>query len=309
MPFCILLVCLLHSSNAIGQQKQVCFTMDDMPVVSYGITDTNYQKTLFNNLLQSFCRYHIPVTGFVISKKLYTETGIDSFQVRLLEDWLNRGLDLGNHTYSHPDFNAVTLKDYVWNIEQGEPVLKQLLAGNGKMLKYFRHPYLHVGNTKAKADSLRDYLSIHQYTVAPVTIDNDDYLFAVVYKKARDKNDTALMTRIGSDYIGYLEKKLRYYEQQSQHLFGRAISQILLFHASALNSDYVDSLACMFQRNHYVFVSLDKALEDDAYKTDVTSFGNYGISWLDRWALSQGKKGDFFKEDPVPPEYIMSLSK
>ena len=306
---CVLILLLTPGLVALGQQKKVCFTMDDMPVVSYGITDTNYQKNLFNKLTQSLRRHNIPAIGFVIGKKLYTADGIDQFQVRLLESWLNSGLDLGNHTYSHPDYNSVTLKEYIWNIEQGEPITKKLLADHGKALKYFRHPYLHVGNTKGKADSLSDYLSARGYTVAPVTIDNDDYLFAVAYKRAQDKNDRSLMTQIGSDYTSYLEKKLHYYERQAKNLFGRAINQILLFHASALNSDYGDSLALMFVRNNYSFVSLDKALEDPVYKTEVTSFGNYGISWLDRWALSRGKTGEYFKDDPVPPDYVKKMSK
>ena len=91
-------------------------------------------------------------------------------------------------------------------------------------------------------------------------------------------------------------------------MFWRKINQILLLHASALNSDYMDSLASMFLKNDYEFISIDKALEDDAYQTPVNVFGNWGISWIDRWALSQGKKGDFFKEEPVTPDYIKKLS-
>jgi peptidoglycan/xylan/chitin deacetylase (PgdA/CDA1 family) len=309
MRILALIIFLIPELISFGQQKNVCFTMDDMPVVSYGITDTNYQKNLFNKLTQSLRRHNIPAIGFVIGKKLIADDAIGRFQVRLLKSWLDAGLDLGNHTYSHPDYNSVSLKEYSWDIEQGEPITKKLLADHGKAMKYFRHPYLHVGKTKEKADSLQDYLSAHGYTVAPVTIDNDDYLFAVAYKRAQDKNDRSLMTQIGSDYIRYLEKKLHYYERQAQNLFGRAITQILLFHASALNSDYGDSLARMFERNNYSFVSLDNALEDPVYKTEVTSFGNYGISWLDRWALSQGKTGEYFKDDPVPPDYIKKMSK
>jgi hypothetical protein len=77
-----------------------------------------------------------------------------------------------------------------------------------------------------------------------------------------------------------------------------------LLHASLLNANAMDSLAQMFRRNGYEFITMAKALEDEAYKTEITKYGNWGISWIDRWALSQGKKGDFFKGDPVTPEYI-----
>lgn len=117
------------------------------------------------------------------------------------------------------------------------------------------------------------------------------------------------MSRIGHDYIIYMERKLRFVENQAKNLFGRNISQILLLHPSFLNSDYIDSLLIMFQRNNYVFISMDKTLKDKVYKTEITKFGNWGISWIDRWALSQGKKGDFFKDEPSTPDYIVKLSK
>ena len=139
-------------------------------------------------------------------------------------------------------------------------------------------------------------------------IDNEDYLFALAYHRANSKQDLNLMKKIGNDYLNYMEKKLIYYEKQANNLFGRNINQILLLHASYLNSDYVDSLAAIFLKNNYTFIRMDEALEDQAYKTEITRFGNWGISWLDRWALSKGKKGDFFKDEPESPDYIKKLA-
>jgi hypothetical protein len=165
-----------------------------------------------------------------------------------------------------------------------------------------------VGPTKAKADSLDTFLREHHYTTAPVTIDNEDYLFALAYHRANEKKDTVLMRQIGHDFLVYMEAKVKYYERQSVALFGREIPQILLLHASLLNSAYVNALALMFSKNGYSFVTIDKALEDPAYRSEITVYGKWGISWIDKWALSQGKKGDFFKGDPETPEYIKKLS-
>ncbi|NWJ50955.1 MAG: polysaccharide deacetylase-like protein, partial [Bacteroidetes bacterium] len=49
---------------------------------------------------------------------------------------------------------------------------------------------------------------------------------------------------------------------------------------------------------------------DEAYSTPITRFNrNWGMSWLDRWALSKGKKSDFFKDEPTAPDFIMKLAK
>lgn len=291
-----------------AQKKQVCFTFDDLPVVNNGITDTSYQKDLFNKLVLSLKNNKIPAIGFVNERKLYSHENVISYQVELLNHWMDNGLELGNHTYSHPDYNNVTFKEYSHDILKGEPITKAILKSKGANIKYFRHPFLHVGNSKAKADSLDSFLLQHAYTVAPVTIDNEDYLFAVAYKRAKSKHDDILTKQIGHDYIDYMENKLKYFEKQANKLFGRDISQILLLHASALNSDYVDSLAIIFRRNNYAFVNMDKALEDTAYKTPITVYSNWGISWIDKWALSQGKKGDFFKDEPATPDYVKKLA-
>ena len=304
-PFFILLFCGLIS---FGQKKQVCFSFDDLPVVSYGITDTTFQKKLIDRLILSLKENSIPAIGFVNEKKLYDHDGLNRFQANLLKKWVNNGLDLGNHTFSHADYNSVSFKDYSQDILKGETITKQLLLKKGKTISYFRHPFLHVGNTKAKADSLANYLLNRGYRVAPVTIDNEDYLFALAYKRAKDQNDAKLTGKIGQDYIGYMEEKLKFFEKQADKLFGRPVNQILLLHASLLNSDYLDSLAIMFKKNNYVFVNMSKALEDEVYKTGITVYGNWGISWIDKWALSQGRKGDFFKDDPSTPDYILKLA-
>ncbi|MCK9628617.1 MAG: polysaccharide deacetylase family protein [Bacteroidales bacterium] len=300
----LIIMLLLMSTVASGQKSQICFSIDDMPVVSYGINDSNYQKMIFNSIMSSLVKNKIPAIGFVNERKIRKEADGGRYQKELLKNWIKSGLELGNHTYSHPDFNNVSCKEYTSDILKGEPILKEILSESGKSIKYFRHPFLHVGETKSKADSLDAFLKEHGYKVAPVTIDNDDYLFALAYKKASDVKDTILMSRIGFDYIDYMEKKLHFYERQSVALFGRKIPQILLIHASLLNAVYLDSLASMYKRNGYEFADMDTALRDEAYNSKVTSYGKWGISWIDRWAISSGKKGDFFNGDPVAPDYI-----
>ena len=302
-----LFLVMVFSFNTIvwAQEKQVCFSIDDLPVVSYGMNDTGFQKGVTDKLLASFQRNHIPAVGFVIASKLYNGALRNPFQVSLIERWIDGGFDIGNHTYSHPDYNSVSLMEYTDDLLKGEAVTKEILERKSRHLKYFRHPYLHVGSTKLKADSLSNFLEQHGSAVAPVTIDTDDYLFAVAYKRARMKKDTALFQRIGQDYLVYMAKKILYYEYQSQALFGRNIRQIILVHASWLTAEYMDSLASLYRSHGYTFISMEKALEDTIYKTPVTVYGKWGISWLDRWALSRGKQKDFFKDDPIPPEYIM----
>ncbi|MEP7142961.1 MAG: polysaccharide deacetylase family protein [Ferruginibacter sp.] len=306
-----LVVSILFFSGLLsyGQKNQVCFTIDDLPVVGLSSRSNESQRTVVKKLLLALKKHKIPAIGFVNEFKLYTAGQQDTFKINLLKMWLDSGMNLGNHSFSHMDYHHVNCTEYFNDIIKGEKLTKPLMNSYGKSCRYFRHPYLHIGESREKADSLHAFLINTGYTEAPVTIDNADWIFSLAYDSARLKGDMALLKSIGTTYIDYMQKKLKYYKTQSIKLFGRNIRHILLIHSNAINADYLDELAVMYEKNNYEFISLEKALEDKAYLTKVTLYRNWGISWLDRWALSIGKKGKYFDDEPATPGYIMKLAK
>jgi len=305
----LLVFLVVLTFNIFAQQKMVAITIDDLPFVRMGLFSNKelIQKT--DKLLSALEKQKAPATGFVNLSKVYKSGEFDSVRFNILRQWLDKGYDLGNHTFSHPDFNHVSYNYFISDIEKNEPLLNSLLAEHNKSMPYFRHPYLHRGNSKAKADSLSEYLKKRNYIEAPVTIDNAEWIFAAAYDSILKIQDENLRKMVGSEYIRYMELKLRYYEGQSEKLFGRNIRHILLIHANSLNSDYMSKLLEMFIENGYQFVNLATALQDDLYKTEDKYYKNGGISWLDRWAITKGKTKDFFTGEPVCPVNIMKLAK
>lgn len=156
-------------------------------------------------------------------------------------------------------------------------------------MRYFRHPYLWTGLSLETKNDLGVFLSEHNYTIAPVTMDNADYIFSRAYDVAFDKKDEKLMKRIGAAYVSYFEKCFDYWERQSVKLFGREIKFVLLLHANFINSDYFDDIAETLKKRNYEFVTLEDALTDEAYKLPDTFVSRAGISWLHRWAIAKGK--------------------
>jgi len=305
----LLLILIITTKLTFGQTKQICITLDDLPVVTYGFSQIKFQQDVTNKLIQIFDQFEIPAIGFVNESKLYRGGKLQEERVEILRSWLNSGYELGNHTYAHKDYHKVSFDEFAKDILKGEVVCKELVKSYDQSYTYFRHPYLHVGLNKTNHDTLRSFLENHQYIEAPVSVDNDDYIFAYAYSKALVKGDRDLMHRIGEDYVDYMENKLLYFQEQSQKLFGRNIRHILLLHANAINSDYLDDIATRYRDNGYTFVSMSEALEDVAYQRELMEYKDWGISWIDRWAIDQGKKGDFFKLDPKTPEYVKSFLK
>jgi hypothetical protein len=155
---------------------------------------------------------------------------------------------------------------------------------------------------------IEKYLNELGYEIAPVTVDNSEWIFAAAYEKAFSADSTNQMRQVGKEYITYMNSKFEWYENKSDELFGRAIEHILLIHANRLNADYFDDLCAMIKSRGYMFVSLEEALKDEAYKTKDTFVKNNGISWIDRWALTAGKTKEFFTGEPRTPKYIMDIA-
>jgi len=101
-----------------------------------------------------------------------------------------------------------------------------------------------------------------------------------------------------------MEAIAAFYEQQSVAIVGREVRQTLLIHASALNAATFDRLASMLRDRGYRFITLDRALEDPAYQHRDEYYGPAGITWLHRWALTDGKKGAIFAGEPIVPGWI-----
>ncbi len=300
--FSFLLTVLVLIGQA--QHKKVCITVDDLPTVTYGVGGYDHRVQITSGIIEAFKTFAVPAIGYVNETKLYQNGKLDSLEVDLLEMWLSNGLELGNHTYAHLNFHEVAFEEFTSNILKGERVSKPLAEKYQSAYKYFRHPYLRIGLRQSQVDSLQSFLATHGYIESPVTIDNDDYLFAVAYARAYKKNDRELMERISKDYIDYMEEKLVYFENQSIRLFGRPMDQTLLIHANYLNAKHLKDLLKVYQDQGYAFVSQSEVLKDETYQHPVTKHGDWGISWIDRWAISEGKSGDFFKGDPVVPGYI-----
>lgn len=308
MKLLFTLILSFYSLTIIAQEKTVCVTVDDLPVVYYVKNDLNHFKVITENLIQIFDEFNIPAIGYVNESKLYTNGTPDEEKIRLLRIWLSNGYELGNHTYSHMNYHSSSFENFTKDVLKGEQIAKELSSEYSREYKFFRHPFLRSGLSKTHSDSLTEFLDNHGYIEAPVTIDNEDYIFAKAYHIAYNRNDSTLMKNIGLAYIEYMEQKIVHFERMSEDLFGRNIPQTLLIHANLLNSDYLDELAAVYVEHGYSFVSQEQVLKDEAYKTEITRFGDWGISLLDRIAISRGLKGDFFKGDPITPDFVKELA-
>jgi peptidoglycan/xylan/chitin deacetylase (PgdA/CDA1 family) len=278
--------------------RSIAFTFDDLP--ASGALATMQETTA--RLLRTLTAERVPATGFVNEIALFAGGDPDA-RTALLEAWLDAGFDLGNHTYSHVSIDRVPFEAYKADLIEGEVVTRRLLEARGRRLRYFRHPQLRTGPTAVYKAALDDLLDERGYRVAPVTIDNNDFIFADVYARARARGDRGAMERVARAYVPYMESVVIHFENLSQAFLGYEVRQILLLHANELNAEYVDDLIAMLRGRGYGFITLDAALEDPAYALPDAQAAR-GLSWLHRWMLARGLG---VRAEPSEPVFVREL--
>lgn len=299
---------LLLPAMVLRGQHRVAITIDDLPFVTIQEATWEQRTAWTIRILEALKEHHAPCTGFVNEGKMYLNGVSVQGQMDMLRCWPRYGMDLGNHTRSHLDYNQHSYSEFTEDILNGTSLTRSVLKMYHKGVVYFRHPYLHRGNTPGKVDSVQRFLKEKGYTEAPVTLDNSEWIFARACDKLMIAGDTQKVQELGKVYVHYMEEKLHYYEGQSDTLFHRNISHVLLLHANVLNALFLDDLLFMMEQNGYEFITLTEALKDEAYSSADTYCGNSGISWLHRWALTRGLPKSIFAGEPTTPEWVQDAA-
>ena len=301
-------VVLQSGRDESQSSREVVVTFDDLPTVSRNFTQPTDRERITRQIVATITAHRIPAVAFVNEGKLYRDGALEAARVDLLRQWTRAGIELGNHTYSHLDLHTAPLADYLRDIERGDSVTRAVMAEVGRKPRYFRHPFLHTGRTLEVRSEVGRTLARLGYTVAPVTIDDSDYIFAAAYDDALGQRDSVEANRIGDEYVAYMDRVFAFYEAQSQAIAGRALPHVLLVHASLLNADRFGDVARAIERRGYTYVTLERALGDSVYRSPDTYVGPAGISWLHRWALTRGLRGSVFAGEPEVPGDIAAAA-
>ena len=285
--------------------REVAVTFDDLII---GGRDLELARTrsMTEALLRTITAEAIPAVGFVNEAKL-CECDEHPARVEILRLWAAAGLELANHTYSHPSLTSTSLADYQADLLRGEPVTRALMTEHGKTLRWFRHPYLHTGPTLEIRAAFEGWLGEHGYTVAPVTLDNSDWVFNFVYTDAKTRGDAALMRKVGEAFVAHVDEVMGFYEGAEMAMFQRPIRHVLLLHANELSADWFDDIVVVLRRRGYRFITLEAALQDPAYREPDRHVGPAGMSWMYRWDVTRGRKQVDWESQPAPPAFIRAL--
>lgn len=302
----VLLLAVVTSVRAQTPTRTMAITIDDLPYVKIG--EGGYlaaAQAATEKILKTLKQHKVPAVGFVNEDKLEHPQQREA-RIALLRQWVDHRMMLANHTYSHPDFNRLTIEEFQDEITKGDVVTRELMRAWGPYQLYFRHPMTHTGDTREKKEAVEKFLAERGYKVTPHTIENSDFVFNVPYALAVQRGDKELEKRVREEYLNFTIAATEFAEKISPQIFGREIPQILLIHSNDITADSLDEILKRLAGRGYKFVTLDKVMTDPAYETKDTFVTRHGPTWFVRWTRSKGMNLDF-SGDPDPPKWVMDL--
>ena len=242
-------------------------------------------------ILNSLHSHSIKAALFVVGRNIEEPTG-----KQLLSAWDKAGHLIGNHTYSHRNYNApaTVVSEYLQDILRAEALLKDY----PRFRKYFRFPMLKEGDTAAKRDAMRSFLAQHGYRSGHVTIDNSDW--AIENRlSARLKKDAAADVKPYRDYyLEHMWERAEYYDSLAKRVLGRPVKHTVLVHFNLLNGLFLGDLIEMFKSKGWQPIDAEEAFGDPVFsaKPKIVPAGESIV-----WSLAK-EKGTIAKSLRFPAE-------
>jgi len=249
----------LTMSRPAGAQPsvtpQISITMDD-----FNWQNAVYQSAVARNrsILSTLNAHSIKAALFVVGRNVENEEG-----QQLLDEWNKAGHLIGNHTYSHQNLNSPSMKldTYTADIAKAETLLKTF----SRFQKYFRFPMLKEGDTAAKRDGVRTFLSEHGYRVGHVTIDTSDWVITSRLSDRLAKDPSADVKPFRDFYLEHMWDRAQYYDSLARRVLGRPVKHTILMHYNLLNGLVLGDLIEMFKSKGWKFIDASEALADPVF--------------------------------------------
>ncbi|HEX4486761.1 MAG TPA: polysaccharide deacetylase family protein [Terriglobales bacterium] len=267
---------------ATNAPKEIAFTFDDPK------TDTVANlpcQEINQRMLATLDKRKLKAVLYVVGKRIDSPEG-----KQIVSSWDRAGHDIGNHSYSHFNFNGdTTLAEFEADFTRNEPLIRDY----EHFVPLFRFPFFKEGNTAGKRDGMRAFLKQHGYRSGRATIDASDWAIDDRLN-ARKKEPTAYR----DFYLQHIWERAQFYDSLAQRLLNRPVRHTVLLHHSALNALFLDDVIAMFIAKGWKPIDAKWAYADPIYDRQPRTLpAGEGLIW----ALAK-ESGKFEKELRYPAE-------
>lgn len=234
---------------------QFSITMDDF-FWQGAIKQTAQERNA--SILDTFSKHSIKAAAFVVGRNVEAQDGKD-----IIAAWDKAGHLIGNHTYSHRDFNApeADVKTYSEDILRAEALLKDY----PRFRKYLRFPMLKEGDTAEKRDGMRSFMTQNGYRNGHVSIDNSDWAIDQRLTARLKKDPKADLKPYRDFYLEHIWARAEYYDSLANRVAGRPVKHTILMHFNLLNGLFLNDMIGMLKGKGWEPIDAEEAYTDSVF--------------------------------------------
>ncbi len=273
------------------------------PEIAITIDDFNWNKFVrlspdeCNRALLQALRSHgdLKAALFVACRNVDSDKGKE-----LLREWDRAGHLIANHSFSHKYLNSKNVKADVFTADIAR--CDEIIRSYPRFQKLFRFPYLKEGDTAAKRDAVRAFLSQQGYRNGHVTIDASDWAIEDRLSARLTKDPGAEVKPYRDFYLAHMWERAQYYDDLARRVLGRSVKHTILMHYNLLNALFLVDLLNMFKSNGWKLIDAREAFKDPVFQAEpkIVPAGESII-----WALAKetGKFDDLLRYPGEDSQY------
>ena len=258
--------------------KEIAFTLDDSPRHAGGyFTGPERAKALLHELKT----HHIEqVAFFSVSKHLNNEG-----KARL-KQYSDAGHIIANHTHSHPDFNKLSLAEYIADFTRADKALSHYPT----FKKWFRFPYLREGDTQEKRDGFRQHLAQQGYFNAYITANNYDWYIESLFQRSVANKEAIDFEQLKAFYLDVMIAGIDYYDELAVKHLGRSPKHVLLMHEMDITALFIGDLADELRKRGWTIIPPERAFQDDIAHFQYEKPARFNPGRIGEIARTKGQK-------------------
>lgn len=286
-------------TGKLDKHPTVALTFDDLPAAG-SLPPGDNRTRIATALAAELKANHLEGTyGFVNAVKLENDPDAQ----RALKVWVDAGMNIGSHTWSHMALTDHTAEAFEEEIARNEPALAQYAGPRD--WHWFRYPFLWEGDTLDKRRAIRAYLIEHGYRIAEVTLDFEDYAWNETYARCSARADDAAIAWLRQSYLETAEEYIRLGREEEHIALGHEIPNVMLLHATAFTTLMLPDLLDLLRREGFRLAALPRVEHNAAYAMDPDAALKYGGTFPDQFMDSHRFPYPPFK--PKPFDKLKSL--
>jgi peptidoglycan/xylan/chitin deacetylase (PgdA/CDA1 family) len=257
-----------------SQAAEIAITLDDLPYAMPSRVSLDEGRGIVDAVNRTLKEHGVQAMGFAIGARITPETE------PLIASFVQAGHDLGNHSWSHPDYNELTSGEFRTETMRAHSAISRWTrSGN-----FYRFPFLHQGETPEKLAASSAILAELGYRNVPVSIDDDDFRFNSDYVQALANGDSDGADAIAELYLEHMKERTAFFQNLARERLGRDVKHILLLHMNRINADHLGDLLDWYRSEGWNFIAVREALADPIYATAGGYAGPKGLSQIQRVA-------------------------